>query len=130
MKPNSLLSFIYHQRYRVILMLSLLVAIPGVAWGHAHPDHMTPAPNATLQQAPEAVTIRFTEALEPVFSSITVTDQQGRPVNQGKSRVDSDKPGLLVAPLKALAPGTYTVHWHVVSVDGHTTEGEYTFQVQ
>lgn len=91
---------------------------------------MTPQPNATLQLAPEAVTIHFTEALERAFSSIKVTDEQGHAVNQDDSKSDADNPHVLVAPLKSLEPGTYTVDWHVVSRDGHTTEGEYTFQVQ
>lgn len=130
MKFNLRLSTMYRQRYWFILMLSLLVACPGVAWGHAHPEQMTPESNATLQQAPEAVKILFTEALEPAFSSLKVTGPQGHAVNQGDSQVDADNPNLLVAPLKSLGPGTYTVHWHVVSRDGHTTEGEYTFQVQ
>jgi methionine-rich copper-binding protein CopC len=32
-------------------------------------------------------------------------------------------------PVKALAPGTYKVHWRVLSVDTHTTEGNFSFRV-
>jgi hypothetical protein len=32
--------------------------------------------------------------------------------------------------LKALPPGTYRVHWHVLSKDTHSTEGNFTFQVE
>jgi hypothetical protein len=28
-----------------------------------------------------------------------------------------------------LPAGTYTVKWHVLSVDTHTTEGDFTFHV-
>jgi copper resistance protein C len=31
--------------------------------------------------------------------------------------------------LPKLPPGTYTVNWHVTSVDTHKTEGNYTFTV-
>ena len=31
--------------------------------------------------------------------------------------------------LKALAPGSYKVRWHALSVDTHTTEGAFTFTV-
>ena len=31
--------------------------------------------------------------------------------------------------LKPLNAGTYKVHWHAVSVDTHTTEGDFTFTV-
>ena len=37
----------------------------------------------------------------------------------------------LIVPLAdSLKPGTYTVDWHVVSVDGHKTKGHYTFSVK
>ena len=31
--------------------------------------------------------------------------------------------------LKALSAGTYHVHWHAVSVDTHTTQGDFSFTV-
>lgn len=123
------LAVIRHHRYSLLLALALLIAWPGAAWCHAHPEQRTPAAEAKLEQAPKQVTILFSEALEPAFSSVKVTDDQGQSVNQGDSQVGADDPHLLVAPLQALEPGTYTVHWHAVSVDGHTTDGEYTFQV-
>ncbi|HIH4669070.1 TPA: copper resistance protein CopC [Citrobacter amalonaticus] len=37
----------------------------------------------------------------------------------------------LIVPLdETLKPGQYTVNWHVVSVDGHKTKGQYTFSVK
>jgi methionine-rich copper-binding protein CopC len=36
---------------------------------------------------------------------------------------------VLHVGLKPLPPGTYRVHWRVLSVDTHTTEGSFTFQV-
>jgi copper resistance protein C len=36
---------------------------------------------------------------------------------------------LLTIGLKPLKPGTYKVVWRVLSVDGHRTNGEYTFAV-
>jgi hypothetical protein len=31
--------------------------------------------------------------------------------------------------LRVRGPGTYRVNWHVLSVDTHTTEGNFTFTV-
>lgn len=130
MKRNTH-SFVVRGRFAVLtLMLGLLAALPGLAWSHAHAEQMTPAPGASLTQAPEAVKMVFSEALEPAFSSIKVTDAQGHSVNQGDSRLAAGQLNVLVAPLQALASGTYTVVWHVVSRDGHGTEGSYTFKVQ
>lgn len=130
MKRKDVFTVICQRRYALILILGLLFAWSGVAWGHGHPEHMTPAPNATLQQAPKQVKMVFTEALEPPFSTLKVTNARGQSVNQGPSQVNHDKPRVMVAPLTALEPGTYTVRWHVVARDGHTTHGEYTFRLK
>ncbi len=39
-------------------------------------------------------------------------------------------PDVLRVALPSLAPGEYTVHWAVVSVDTHPTEGHFTFSVK
>lgn len=118
-----------HQWCFVVFAAALLLAWSGVAWGHAHPEQMTPAANAVVTQAPEQVVIRFSEDLEGAFSSIKVSNAQGESVTAGASRVEANKPKVMMAPLQALQTGTYTVHWHAVARDGHTTDGSYTFQV-
>jgi methionine-rich copper-binding protein CopC len=37
---------------------------------------------------------------------------------------------VLSVKLKTLAPGDYSVEWHVTSVDTHKTEGHFTFTVR
>ena len=44
--------------------------------------------------------------------------------------VDPGNDKQLVLTLPPLVPGRYRVHWHVVSVDTHRTEGEYSFAVE
>jgi methionine-rich copper-binding protein CopC len=51
-------------------------------------------------------------------------------VNTGRAAVDASDRKLLRVPVKALAAGRYTVKWHVLSVDTHTTEGNFTFNVE
>lgn len=130
MQAKHLLSAVRRHRPLVMMILLLLLAWPAVAWSHAHPEQMTPAPNAVLQQAPQQVTIRFSEDLEAPFSSLKVTNDQGQSVTKGPSQVAGDKPKVMSVALRSLQPGTFTVHWHVVAVDGHTTEGAYHFQLQ
>jgi len=37
----------------------------------------------------------------------------------------------MIVPLEQpLTEGKYTVSWHVVSVDGHKTHGQYSFSVK
>ncbi|EFA1345042.1 hypothetical protein E8121_004861, partial [Escherichia coli] len=45
-------------------------------------------------------------------------------------RNEQDQKRLIVPLADSLKPGTYTVDWHVVSVDGHKTKGHYTFSVK
>ncbi len=71
----------------------------------------------------------FTQQLEPAFTTATVTDAGGKSVASGAAQVDPKDPTELRVPLKPLPPGTYSVSWHALSVDTHTTEGHFTFAV-
>jgi hypothetical protein len=108
--------------------LFALAAHPAAS--HAFLDRAEPGVGSTLGAAPAQIKIWFTEALEPAFSAIAVTDAGGGDVGQGKAKVDAADPNLLELGLKALAPGTYRVRWRVTSVDTHQTEGDYTFTVK
>jgi len=104
----------------------LLHAAPARA--HAFLDHSDPAVGSTVQTSPETIHLWFTQELEPAFSSVTVTDHSGATVND-PAQIDSSNKSELDVKLKALPPGTYKVQWHVLSVDTHTTEGDYSFHV-
>jgi methionine-rich copper-binding protein CopC len=108
--------------------MALIVAGPA-AQAHAFLDHASPAVGTALPAAPAAVTLWFTQDLEPAFSSVTVVDQAGQRVDLGNVQVPQVAPAQLQIGLRPLPPGTYTVSWHVVSVDTHPTEGRFTFQV-
>ena len=99
------------------------------AWGHAFLDHASPAVGSSVPTSPQAVTLWFTQDLEPAFSSVQVTDDAGQRVDLGNARIPQSSPAELQIGLKSLPPGTYTVSWHVVSVDTHPTEGTFTFEV-
>ena len=74
-----------------------------------------------------------TETLRVVAgnSGVTVTGPQQHAVATGKLTRSADNPAEVTLPLaEALPPGEYTVAWHVVSVDGHKTKGQYTFSVK
>ena len=113
----------------VIAGLIGLVLVPGAALAHAHLDHAQPAANAKVTAAPAEVSLWFTEAVEPTFSSIVVQDANGTAVQDGKTTGDPDNTAVLKVKLKALAPGAYKVMWKVLSVDTHRTQGSFTFTV-
>jgi methionine-rich copper-binding protein CopC len=110
-----------------LLAASTLFAAP--AWAHAFLDHASPAVGSTVPTSPASLSLWFTQALEPAFSSATVTDSSGASVDAGPVQVDTQDPTLMHVPVKKLPPGTYKVKWHVVSVDTHTTQGDFSFTV-
>jgi methionine-rich copper-binding protein CopC len=82
---------------------------------------------AVIHIAPTQVRIWFDGELEPAFSRLTVTGRDGKAVDLGDGRVDPQGRRLLRVTLPVLSPGTYRVRWSVVAVDGHRTEGDYSF---
>jgi methionine-rich copper-binding protein CopC len=96
------------------------------AHAHAFLDHAEPRVGSTVSAAPKEVALFFSQNLEPAFSTIEVSDASGARVDQGKPKVSATTMRVGVKPLP---PGTYRVRWQVLSVDTHTTEGSFTFQV-
>jgi hypothetical protein len=106
-----------------------LVAAPS-AQAHAFLDHASPLVGSSVPASPPVATLWFTQDLEPAFSDVTVTDEAGQRVDLGKAHIPQGSPAELQIGLKPLPRGTYTVSWHVVSVDTHPTEGSFTFEVK
>jgi methionine-rich copper-binding protein CopC len=108
-----------------IIPLLLLLAT-GEATAHAFLDHAEPRVGNTVAAAPHQVTLWFTQKLEAAFSTITVTNAAGERVDTGKTRVSGNQMSISI---RSGGAGTYHVTWHVLSVDTHTTDGNFTFQV-
>jgi methionine-rich copper-binding protein CopC len=98
---------------------------PGSA--HAFLRHATPPVGSTVHTAPADVTITYTEGVEPRFSSIEVRNAQNQRVDRNDTHLTGDGDTHLSVQLAPIPPGTYTVDWHVTSVDTHKTEGHYSF---
>jgi methionine-rich copper-binding protein CopC len=109
-----------------IILLPLAALGAAKARAHAFLDHATPLVGSTVAAAPREVSLSFTQNLEPAFSRVDVTDSSGARVDQGKAQISGN---TMRIGLKLLAPGTYRVHWHALSVDTHTTQGSFTFHV-
>lgn len=110
------------------VLLLIFAAVP-LALAHAHPKIMKPAPDST-GPAPASISITFSEGVEPKFSFIRLADENGRSAASEASRPAPDDPTTLILPVPKLRPGTYTVHWVNVAVDGHRLEGSYKFTVK
>jgi methionine-rich copper-binding protein CopC len=114
---------------RTILIAAAACLIGQAAFAHAFLDRASPAVGSEVSGSPPSVSITYTEAVEPRFSTIHVTDSAGARVDDSKP-VTQDDGRVLVVGLKKLPPGVYSVEWHVTSVDTHKTEGHFTFTVR
>ncbi|SOE82386.1 hypothetical protein SAMN05446927_5716 [Caballeronia arationis] len=106
---------------------SLTLTVAQLACAHAFPTHQTPSAGSTVTTSQKDVAVDFDDGLEPAFSSIAVTDSQGKSVISNKSVVDPSNTKHMSVALNALAPGVYTVAWVAVAADGHRTQGHFTF---
>jgi copper transport protein len=113
-----------------ILTMILALIAAGIASAHSDLVRSDPAANATLDTVPQQITLTFTEAIEPSFSTITVLFEDGTTVDGGNSTVSPTNPLQLTVSLKDSRQGTYVVSWRVLSaVDGHITSGAFVFSV-
>jgi len=112
----------------LIFAISALLTLTAgtAAKAHAFLDHAEPRVGNKVASPPHAVTLWFTQNLEPAFSSVTVTNAAGQRVDVGKPRISGNQ---MSVSLRGGGTGTYHVSWHVLSVDTHKTEGNFTFQV-
>jgi copper resistance protein C len=115
---------------RIILSFFLIV-LAGTARleAHAFLRDAEPGVGSTVQTSPNEVKIRFTENIEPAFSSIQVFDASNSQVDKRDVHLDRSDHALLRVSLPQLGVGTYKVVWRVVSVDTHVTNGSFTFRV-
>ena len=130
-KSSLLLSFkkedssFLKKRSKRLLLISLLMPVSASA--HALLEGAQPPVGGVVRAAPSALTLRFSEGLEPRFCSVSVTGANGDDERTGALSVVPGDPRQLVAPVRTLTPGAYKVSWHAVSVDTHRTQGTYTF---
>lgn len=115
-------------RASVVALIGLLV-VPAAAYSHALPIASSVAPGASLDGAPPAITVTFSEPLNRPLSTLRLATSRGVVV---RSIVTGDGPAaLVVRPVRRLLRGAYEVEWHTVSaVDGHTAQGSYSFGVR
>lgn len=114
------------QKLHVIACLIFIALGVTGAQAHAHLDHANPPVDGAVATAPQEVALFYTQNLEPAFSAVEVTDSGGARVDEGKAQISGN---TMRIRLKPLGPGSYTVHWHAISVDTHSTEGTFTFRV-
>ncbi len=118
-----------HLRLTVYILLLVLCLIPIQALGHTQLMEINPKPNSQLEVSPALVELLFNQKLEAITEeSIVLKDDAGKPLATGP--VESGAEGKSAhVDLPVLSKGTYTVNYHVMSIDGHMVKGNYAFTV-
>lgn len=107
--------------------VGIVVASAPAAAAHPFLVRTDPADGARLRDAPDAVSLQFSEPLGDGQPRILMTRQgkgPGRPLP-----VVATAGGRVLRGDVAVGPGVYTVGWTVVADDGHLSEGTFSFAV-
>jgi copper resistance protein C len=108
-------------------VLLLLVLTPRFVWAHAVLVSSTPAVRAVLHGPDIAIDLKFNSRVDGARCRIALTLPDG--ITQALQIEKQTIPNGLSSHAQ-LKPGTYTLHWQVLAVDGHITRGAIPFKVQ
>ena len=122
----------YGWRWFAALLLAVSMLLPAVgsppsAAAHAELITSQPGNGERVAALPPTVELRYSEGVQ--LAEVTVMDAQGVRIDRGSYTVDPTDRTHVTVPLGAAGEGVYTVNWHVLSVDGHTTIGAFYFLV-
>jgi methionine-rich copper-binding protein CopC len=130
-------------RARRLLWLLLPLAVlcaPGPARGHAIVLESSPAHDAVVDRAPDAVLLRFNgkivhrlsrASIEPAPGSASGAVPRVRPVSIDLSGEEaSPGPDRLRVRLPALPGGVWVLRYRVLAADGHVTAGALRFTIR
>ncbi len=116
---------------RILKIISLALAglvTATAASAHAFLDHAVPGVGTSVAASPSELQLTFTENVVLAFSGVSLKSANGKTIQVAKA-VAGPANTLHVRIGGRLAPGSYTVSWHVVSVDTHHTQGDYHFTI-
>jgi methionine-rich copper-binding protein CopC len=115
----------------LLLCLAFFIASPMNAYAHGDLVQAFPAPDSKVIAAPVEVSIEFDGKLQVIGNAtvnlITVTDNQGQIISSPTSVVEANRISTRLQLTDIT--GLVSVHYRIVSEDGHPVEGDYSFTV-
>lgn len=122
-------------KFRILVAGALLfIALASVAFAHAQIISCTPDIGGTVAAAPDKLTCKTSEAMDPKGSSLAVFDAMGMQVDKKDSAVDLNDPDRVTLSVSLdptqMKDGVYTVKWTTLSsADGDSADGEFQFAI-
>jgi copper transport protein len=110
---------------RLVLVALVALAFPAAASAHATLRSTTPTFRSELEHGPSVIRLKFDQQVKVLPSSIRVLNGVGKNF-AGPARADGTD---VVAHVRHLKLGAYTVRWQAISADSHVVSGVWTFGV-
>jgi copper transport protein len=111
---------------RLLAVMLAALAFPAAAAAHATLRSTTPAFGSELQRSPHTIRLHFDQQVDLLPGSVQVLNGVGRGF-AGRAHVDGTN---LIATVRSLKLGAYTVRWRAISADSHVVSGVWTFGVR
>ncbi len=111
---------------RVLPLVLAALAFPAAASAHATLQSTTPRFGKELQRAPVLIRLHFDQHVKVLPGAVKVLNGVGRNFAGTSSAEGTD----VVASVRPLKLGVYTVRWQAVSADSHVVSGVWTFGVR
>jgi copper resistance protein C len=112
-----------------LFLVAAIFVLAGKADAHAFLLKSDPTVGATVSTQ-KTLRLEFSEGVELSLSGVDVVNGSGGVVPIQNTHFNGSDRKVLVTDLPPLPPGPYRVKWHVVSVDSHRTEGDFSFTVK
>jgi copper transport protein len=103
-------------------------APPAASVFHAVLERSVPAAGESLGAAPHDLLLVFSGPIEELGASVRVLGPGGAAWTIEVRHPEGDARAL-GGPFPTLSPGGYRVEWRIVSADGHTVRGDFTFSI-
>lgn len=97
---------------------------------HLHLVKSAPEPNASVNAAPPAIQLWFSQAPELAVTTVKVTGPVPSSAIIPTAKPVAGDSGLVVAGVTGtMLPGRYSVAWRTMARDGHVVHGTFAFTI-
>lgn len=115
--------------FYLVMLFGFGLGIFGAA-AHSRLVKSDPSARAVLEKPPAELRLWFNEGVEPAFAKVWIIQAKGAQIAL-TTHGDSSNPKLLIGAFPDNQPaGPVVIGYHMLSVDGHTVDGELAFTVK
>lgn len=115
-----------HRRFGIFLVAATCTFVSLSASAHAILVDSTPKPNGTLTAGHAALVFKYNSKIDQHRSRLTLV---GPDHSEAVLTIDTKSKSNELDSSADLVPGSYTVHWQALALDGHITRGDVPFTV-